>query len=245
MKVKGIVRLVVLLSSMLTAEWIYTVRSPIVGELGTIRLDKRVEGKRYVIKGSAVTAGLVKTLSGHRRERYLSEGSVAGGRYRSEHFRIERKSDKKREIVDYRIDDKSRKITKHKVRWKRGKLDRNSTETLKYFTDDDLATLYFNLLPPAFDPGKSRSALAAGAEKIDGWVTVYVPDPAQADKERKHLGVGNGSTIVYLLSKKELLGKKNRKIVAAFDAEGILSKAYLVAIPIVGEIYIERVKRKP
>jgi len=242
---KRIAVMILMISTLLSAEWIYRVSSPLMGELGVIRLDKKVQGKRYRITGEAQSRGIVKMLSGNRKEQYLSEGEVVNGRLRSEHFKIIRRTKKKKEIIDYRIDRNSHKITKRKIRWKHGKLDKNSTETLSYFTDDDLATLYFNSLPPKFGAGEEADLLAAGAEKIDGRVTIRVPDSATAARERKRLGVGSGTPMAYLLSKKKLLGKKNRKIVVAFDAAGNLQKAYLVAIPVVGEITVERVRGNP
>ncbi len=221
-------------------EWVYRARSPLLGELGTLKLQRIEEAGRYRIQGEAKSAGIVKTLSGNRRERYRSEGKIVAGKYRPECFVIERRSKKKDETLRYLFDDKTKHIQKERVRRKKGKVEKK-VKTLKYWAPDDLATLFFNVLPPVGGKGPWDYP-AAGAEKIDGIVSVRVPDPVKARKERKELGVPDNSRIVYLYSKKKLLGKKNRRIVAAFDSQGNLQKAYLIAVPVVGKIYVERIK---
>ncbi|WP_457606154.1 hypothetical protein [Nitratifractor sp.] len=230
-----------LLAMTADAEWSYRVRSPIVGKLGTIQLSKSERNGRYRIEGRAVTEGIARMLTGNREEHYLSEGRIDGGHYRTEIFRIDRKHHGKKERIDYRVDEEKQKVYKSRIRWKKGKKRVKKLQTLDYFAPGDLAALFFDRLPPERSSG-AEELLAIGAEKIGGKVTIVVPEEREAAKERRKLGVGEEEKIVYILSPAKIGGKKNRKIVMAFDRDGILHKAYLIAIPIVGEIDVERVK---
>ncbi|WP_292661036.1 DUF3108 domain-containing protein [Nitratifractor sp.] len=235
--------IVVLGVGMQAGEWNYRIRSPLLGTLGILHFTKTEKGRHYRIVGEARSAGLVKVLWGNRQERYLSEGKIVKGKLHSRTFLIERKSRKKEEQVRYSIDSVKHRIVKSRIRRKKGRAEEKSRKVLTYFSTDDLATLYFNLFPPRLAAGKELEAWAAGAEKIGGRVTVRIPTVKEAQEERKKLGVGPESGIVYLIAKKKLFGKAGRKIVAALDRDGIVQKAYLIAVPVVGKIYLERQPR--
>jgi len=225
---------------MQAGEWNYRIRSPLLGTLGTLHFTKSEKGHSYRIEGEAESAGLVKALWGNRKERYLSEGKIVKGKLHSRTFLIERKSRKKEEQIRYSIESAKHRIVKSRIRRKKGQAEEKSRKVLSYFSTDDLATLYFNLFPLRLAPGRELEAWAAGAEKIGGRVTVRIPTAKEAQEERKRLGVGPESSIVYLIAKEKLFGKAERKIVAALDREGIVQKAYLIAVPVVGKIYLER-----
>jgi len=79
-----------------------------------------------------------------------------------------------------------------------------------------------------------------GAEKVKGTLFVTKPESKEAEKLRKKLGVGKEYTVVILSSPEKILGKRNRKLTLAIDPEGVLYRAHLVALPVVGEIWIKR-----
>ncbi len=215
----------------------YKVYSPLVGKLGKITLTVNEMGKSYKMVGEAKTSGIAKMLTHKRRDKYISVGKIKNGRYFTQKFRIERKDKKYKEIVDYIFDYKHHKIIKHKQRWKKGKKDKDSKETLKYFATTDLAALFHNIMLD-LKSGR-RDYLAAGAEKIKGKVTVEIPPASVANKEKKMLKVPNNLKIIHVISKEEIEGKRNRKVIFAVDKNGIIHKGYFEAIPVVGKIYVE------
>ena len=226
-------------------EWSYRVYSPILGTLGTIDVKRTQSTGRYRVDIRARTRGVAALLTGKRRESYRSKGVVRGGRYLSRNFRVQRQMKSKRQIDTYRVDVAARKVFKRKLRWKKGRLDRNSSKTLPYFTREDLVALYHNRVPPLLKspPGTRWRGYAVGAEKIKGIVTVSRADEATERKERRRLGVGREATILIVSTPEKLLGKRNRRLIMAIDPEGALLKARLVALPVVGEIFVERVMR--
>jgi len=227
-------------------EWKYRVRSPLMGLLGTITIDKEEGNGRYRIEAEARTEGIAATLTGKRREFYRSEGAVRNGKLLSRRFHLERKMKSKRQIDDYRIDPVRRQVVKRKIRWKDGRLDKNSSKPLKYFSEMDLAALYVNAVPAMLEkPAGSRETyLSVGAEKVKGKVVVTHASEERSRKERERLKVDPGTRILIVSSPEKILGEKNRELILAVGSDGVLHKARLVAVPIVGEIFVERINQQ-
>jgi len=201
----------------------YKIYSPVTGKLGKITLKRAENGKSYEMVGEVISSGIAKGLTGKRKDKYVSVGTIKGGRYVTHKFVIERKDKKRQEIVEYTFDYKAKKVLKHRKRWKNGKLDKDKVESLGYFTDTDIAALFHNMLIDMKSPGQ-KDYIAVGAEKIKGRVTVEIPTDAVAKKEREFLKVPNDMRIVHLISKEEIDGKKNRKVIFAVDKNGVIQK---------------------
>jgi len=230
---------------MLRGGWDYRIVSPLAGTLGTIRIDKREKGKHYRIDVEVQSRGLAALLTGDRREHYRSEGVVLRGVLKSRHLTLERQTKKKRQIDTYRIETVHKKVFRHRIRWKKGHMDENSTTTLPYYSEEDLLTLYFNVLPKIMNPksGTHWEILTVGAEKIKGKVLIDRLTGKAADKARKDLKVGPDFSVILLYSPQKIAGKRNRRFTAALDRKGFPVRIRFVAIPVVGEILIERVQK--
>ena len=223
----------------------YRVRSPLMGTLGTIHIDRKVSGTRYRMDVDVKSRGIAAVLTGHRREHYRSEGDMARGRMLSRHLVLDRRTDSKRKIDDYRIDTQKRKVVKHRTQWRKGKKEQENNQVLPYYTREDLLTLYFNAMPRIRDAQgqKHWEILAVGAEKIKGKVIIDRLSGAAAQKARDGLDVGKNTPVIVLHSPQKIAGKRNRSFTAALDSEGLPTKIRFVAIPVVGEILIERVQK--
>ncbi len=228
----------IVIASRLSADegWTYRVSSPLFGTLGKVTMQEQREGQGYHITAKAETRGIAATLTRHRKYRVESEGIYRKGRRSSRHYRYEVTDRKKKKIDEYRIDPKAEKVIKTSRRWKKGVEKKKKEHPLDYFTDRDLASLFYDLVTVP-DAIRSGEYLAVGAEKSHGRVRFLLPDPRQAEKERKKLQAGSRSRILYILvPKKE---GKTRKIVAAISPEGRLESAYTVAVPVVGVLYMK------
>ena len=217
-------------------KWEYRVSSPLFGTLGKVTMQEQREGQSYHITATAKTHGIAATLTRHRTYRVESEGIYREGRRSSRHYRYEVTDRKKKKIDEYRVDPKAEKVIKTSRRWKKGVEKKKKEHPLDYFTDRDLASLFYDLVTVP-DAIRSGEYLAVGAEKSHGRVRLLLPDPGQAEKERKKLQADPRSRILYILiPKKE---GKTRKIVAAISPEGRLESAYTVAVPVVGVLYMK------
>jgi len=216
--------------------WGYRVSSPLFGTLGKVTMQEDREGQNYHITAIAETRGIAATLTRHRKYRVESVGTYREGRRSSRHYRYEVTDRKKKKIDDYRIDPQAQKVIKTSRRWKKGVEEKKKQHPLDYFTDRDLASLFYDLVT-APDAIRSGEYLAVGAEKSRGRVRFLLPDPGQAEKERRKLEADPRSRILYILvPKKE---GKTRKIIAAISPEGKLESAYTVAVPVVGVLYMK------
>jgi len=222
--------------------WNYKVSSGLLGKLGSINVSKTQDEYRYRIDAKVITGGIAAVLTGNRKEYYRSEGVVQNGQFRARTFQIRRVMKKKNQIDTYRINPVKKRIVKRKQRWKKGKKTKDYTKTLPYFSENDLATLYINMIPVILKapPGSRWSFKAVGAEKVKGRVLVTKPEVEEAQRLRKKLGVGKKYTILVISSWEKILSKRNRKLTLAIDPEGVLYRAHLVALPVVGEIWIKR-----
>ena len=216
--------------------WEYRVSSPLFGTLGKVTMRERRKGQSYHIIAKAETRGIAATLTRHRKYRVESKGIYRKGRRSSRHYRYEVSDRKKKKIDEYRIDPRAKKVIKTSRRWKKGVEEKKKEHPLDYFADRDLASLFYDLVTVP-DAIRSGEYLAVGAEKSHGRVRFLLPDPRQAEKERKRLQAGPRSRILYILvPKKE---GKTRKIVAAISPKGKLESAYTVAVPVVGVLYMK------
>ena len=238
MRIFNRVMMMLAITSWLIADtgWEYQVSSPLFGTLGKVTMQEQREGQNYHITAVAETRGIAATLTRHRKYRVESEGTYREGRRSSRHYRYEVTDRKKKKIDEYRIDPKAEKVIKTSRRWKKGVEKKKKEHPLDYFTDRDLASLFYDLVTVP-DAIRSGEYLAVGAEKSHGRVRFLLPDPGQAEKERKKLQADPRSRILYILvPKKE---GKTRKIVAAISPEGRLESAYTVAVPVVGVLYMK------
>ena len=243
MRVGRIIRGILMITLMSWGEsWSFKVTGGLLGKLGDITVSKIQDAHRYRIDAQAITRGVAARLTGDRKEYYRSEGVVQKGKLKVRTFQMRRLTKKKKQIYTYRVDPVKKRVIKRKERWKKGKKTKDYTKTLPYFSENDLATLYTNMVPLILKapPGSRWSLKAVGAEKVKGTVQILKPEAKEAQRLRKKLGVGKKYTIVVLSSREKILGKRNRKLIMAIDPEGVLYRAYAVALPVVGEIWIKR-----
>jgi hypothetical protein len=221
------------------AEWVYRVESPLLGRLGTLKIYSEEYPSSYRILAEAKTEGIAAVMTKQRREKYLSEGERKENRYMARHFLIDRTSGTRHETDEYMWKIPGDKVTKHRLKWKKGVIERNSTGILPYYSDEDPASLYHNAVSDIADVVRGVKEYAViGAEKAGGTVRIIRPDHPEEESARKHLGAGRDLHIVYIVSPGRILGRKNRKLVLAVDGDGVVHKAGLSEVPVVGEIIV-------
>ena len=161
-----------LFAETMTAE--YVVEYGIFGKMGVSEATLERNATHYAIEMKARATGLAKVLSGGRVEVYKSEGRVVAGRFVPDLYAKDIRRSGKRRIKIYHFDHPHRLVTFHEERYKNGKLESEKNETLPYYADNDIFSLYFNILQIIGDCGKpfDRDLHAVGAEKKTGKVRV-------------------------------------------------------------------------
>jgi len=242
-KIKQIVEFLILFTIFIDASnYKYIVSSPLFGKLGVITVESSSSDRGYLLKAKAKTEGMAAFLTKNRVERYLSQGHYGDGKFSTDIFKIKRDMRNKKEIDEYHFDYNSSIVTKRRVRWKKGVLKKDDTKALKYFSAQDLTALYLNIIPKIIESSSyKKSFFVVGAEKIGGEITIYTPDEKRKREELKRLGLKNAHIIIVTTDGK-IFGKRHRELIMAIDNNGVLRASRLEALPVVGNLYVERVK---
>ena len=221
----------------------YRVKFGILGELGVSHAHLETNGNSYKISINAKATGMAKTLSSNRKETHISEGFIQNGQYYTKSYSIQiEHGEKKREKV-YTVDYQKKIVTKVSKKYKKGKLVSNKTQTLDFFSTNDLLTLYFNL-PKLIDekskPG-TYSFNAIGAERQKGKVEIYLPKPNERKKYSDTLGKGDYRYLTAIIYQKIFSSNKG-ELMIAIGKDGITQKAVLKDLVMFGDLTAERIK---
>jgi hypothetical protein len=156
------------------------------GIFGTIAEAKGIFDKNktsYKIHTIAKAKGIAAVLSKHMIQTYTSEGIVKNGKLIPQRYISTRKKGGDFYKRIYIFDHKNKKIIRYK--YKNNKLE--AKETLKYYTPDDVLSLYFNL--PYYFKTLGKKDLyvfyALGGRKSDGRVDVTFPKGNELNKLQK------------------------------------------------------------
>ena len=242
-KIKHIIRFLILFTVFIDASnYKYIVSSPLFGKLGVITVDSSSSNRGYLLKAKAKTEGMAAFLTKNRVERYLSKGHSIKGQLATDIFKIKRDMRNKKEIDEYHFDYNSSIVTKRRERWKRGVLKKDDTKVLKYFSSQDLTAIYLNIIPKILDNNSyKKSFFVVGAEKIGGEITLYTPNEKRKREELQKLNLKDAHIIIVTTDGK-IFGKRHRELIMAIDDNGVLKASRLEALPVVGNLYVKRVK---
>jgi hypothetical protein len=153
------------------------------GWFGTIATAKGIFEKnetKYKITASTKTTGVAKTFV-DLKQYYISEGNVTNGILKPLIYKnIIIRNGKKYRLI-YKFDYKNRKIVKTK--YKENKLI--YTKTLKFFANNDILTLYFNL--PLVMKTDKQTFKALGGERHTGRVDVEILKKGKVTKIKANL----------------------------------------------------------
>jgi len=137
----------------------------------------------YKIITSTQTLGIAKALSKNLTQTYTSIGIVKNGILIPTKYITTRKNNTKSYKTIYLFDHKNKKI--RKIRYKNGSLELN--ETFKYYTPNDILSLYFNF--PKYLKNLPKKDIytfyALGARKKDGKIDISIIDTNKNSIELK------------------------------------------------------------
>jgi hypothetical protein len=220
----------------------YSVSYGMFGELGISEAHLETKGDTYVIEVNARTTGIVKHLSKNRQESYVSRGHIVNGMLVSDTLEVVRSYGDKKSTKTYRIDHKNRKVTRTYIKKKAGKIFRNESRVLDFYSRDDLLTLYFNLSDRIdLDKPRSYELTAVGAEKQNGKVKIIVPDKKDRKHYEKSLGEGDFQYLTAIVYQKIFESNKG-ELMIAIGKDGIAEKAVLKDLILYGDLVAKRVK---
>ncbi len=238
--------LTLLLGVILNAETIkadYKVEFGIFGEIGIANAILTRDKNSYQIDVQLKATGLAKTLSGGRTEHHISKGHIENGFMVSDMYQVIKSHGSKTSNKVYTIDHKNKIVTKKYKSWKDGKVDGESSEKLKFYSKDDLLTLYFNLNKKIdrTKEDKHYTFLAVGAEKQDGKAEIYIPKKSDYSEYEEMVGKNNNSWYARAIIHQNIFSSDKGELMLRIGNDGITQKAVLKDLIFFGDIRAERI----
>ncbi|SFV61220.1 hypothetical protein MNB_SV-13-1158 [hydrothermal vent metagenome] len=233
--------LIFLFTSFLSAEVIeanYKVEFGIFGKIGIANALLTKTKNLYVIDVELKATGLAKTLSGNRKEQHISKGHIENGMMVSDLYQVIKSHGSKTVNKVYRINHKTKTVTKEYKYWKNGKLKEDSNSTMDYYSKDDLLTLYFNLDKKILDKkeAKSYTFKAIGAEKQHGIVDVIIPSKNELKEYEESLGENKNSWYARAIINQNIFSSDKGELLLRIGNDGITQKAVLKDLIFFGDI---------
>ena len=229
------------LSSMAEAETMmaeYKVEFGIIGKIGIAKAKLVRDDKSYQINVELKATGLAKTLSGNRKEHHISKGHIENGMMVSDIYQVIKSHGSKTVNKVYKIDHKTKTVTKEYKRWKNEKITTDKLTTMDFYSKDDLLTLYFNLDKKIADKVKSKRYTfeAVGAEKQNGSVDLIIPKKNELEEFTEALGTEEKSWYARAIIHQDIFSSDKGELLLRIDKEGVTQKAVLKDLIFFGDI---------
>ncbi len=221
----------------------YKVEFGIIGEIGIANAVLTRDENSYEIDVALKATGLAKALSGGRTEHHISKGHIENGLMVSDLYQVIKSHGSTKSNKVYRFDHKNKTVTKKYKRWENGKVKDDSSETLKFYSKDDLLTLYFNLnqkIDRSIED-KSYTFLAVGAEKQEGKAEIYIPKTSDYAEYKEMLGKNKSSWYARAIIHQKIFSSDKGELMLRIGDDGITQKAVLKDLIFFGDIRAERI----
>ncbi|MEA1953471.1 MAG: hypothetical protein U9O24_03680 [Campylobacterota bacterium] len=219
----------------------YKAKFGIFGTVGKLKTKITKNTNTYEIETKIKVMGTAKLLLRGHNETHISKGRMVNGLMVSDSYISIQKSKNKTVHKEYRFNHKNRFITKTYKKWKDGKLIKNKTEKLDFYTKDDLLTVYFNLGVVVKKRGRKYSFKVVGLEKQNGKVQITIPNKKQEYPYIKDLGKGASLYAKALIHQKNFKKKKG-DILISIASDGYIQSSVIKDILLYGDAKIQRVK---
>ncbi len=238
--------LFITLSSAEILEAKYKITYGIFGKIGYAVARLETRGQRYSISVKAKATGLAKILSNGRREEYISQGYIKNGMFIPDLYKKIRSNSTKKDIKIYSFDHSRRVVHLRTKRFKNGKLDHDSEETLPFYAKEDILSLYFNLPLHLHKEAKHLILHAVGGDRKTGRVDIYLPAGEELKKLKRLLRIKEGKIVDVVIHQKIFSSKNGRLHIALQKNSPIAKKALLKDVILFGDITgtLEKVTKK-
>ncbi len=228
---------IVLLSTFIHAKDLhikYEISFGIFGKVGTALAHLHTNKNSYNIEIEGEATGLAKNISGGRKEKHTSKGSLKNGLFISNTYQVTKFYKGKKSQKTYTINHKTKKVSKKYIKSQNDKTFYTNQRILTFYSTNDLLTLYFNIA--SLITNRDKQAIynfqAVGAEKQNGVVKIIVPASSQKGNYW-HI-----SAIIY----QKIFASNQGELQLYIDKDGITQKAILKDVLLFGDITVKRVQ---
>lgn len=221
----------------------FKVEFGIIGEIGIANAILTKDKQNYEISVKLKATGIADTLSGGRSEHHISKGRIVDGTLIADYYQVTKSHGSKMTTKLYTIDHKNKSVTKAYKRWKNARKTVDRNETLDYYAQDDLLSLYFNLHEKITDriTPKEYVFKTVGAEKRKGKVTVMIPQKSELKNYEDALGKNNESWYAGAIIYQDIFSSEQGELLLKIGEDGITQKAVLKDLIFFGDIRAKRI----
>ena len=226
-----------------TIEADYSVEFGIVGEVGRAHAILTMDERYYMIEAKVAAMGIAKAVTDDLKERHISKGHVEDGLLVTDMYQMIKSYGIYTSTTIYRVDHKKKRLTRQYKEWKYDRLMIDDTDTLAYYSKDDMLTLFLNLpkhIKEKYTPKKYRFK-AVGADRKNGRVDVTIPSSLLLKKMKTLVGEGKeGSWYSKVVMHRKLYHSRQGELDVRIGKEGLVDKAVLKDLIYFGDVRIIR-----
>ncbi len=215
----------------------YKVSFGIFGRIGVAKAVLQVnKDKTYHISIQAKATGLAKLLSDGRVEKYESSGKIINGFLVPDIYTATTTTHSKIYKKVFIFNHKNKKVKVLKFRIHANNTSK-SVETLEYYANNDILTLFFNIKHYLDDFRFTGDKIlhAVGANKKDGKVNLIAPTGKNLNDLKRYLGKKAGHFLIVFINQK-IFASKRGELYLNLNDDGICTKAVLKDVIFFGDI---------
>ncbi len=211
------------------------------GTVGMIKNRLTQNSDTYTIETKVTLKGMANVIMGGQVEHYISKGHIDNGLMVSDFYEMTSTKRDKKKVRTYTINHKNKYVTKRYRKWKKGKLVKDKTQKLNFYSKDDLLTFYFNMNRAIEEKGKTYLFKVVGLEKQKGEVQITVPNGSNTASYKRDLG-NSADWYAKALIVQENFRNKKGDILLSVSKDGFIKKAVIKDILMFGDAKLIRVK---
>lgn len=215
----------------------YEITFGIFGTLGYATTVLNKTDQTYYIKMEANSVGLAKVLSNNRNEIYESGGKVIDGVLVPRFYKKTKTNNRYIKIKHFTFDHKNKKVYLEKNEYNYStKESTNSKEEYKFYANNDILTLYFNILELIKISESNHMVFhAIGGKKENGRIDVEKLQEKEKLKTQELLETKSDTLLKVTINQKIFSSKKGELFISIGD-DNLCSIALLKDVILFGDI---------
>lgn len=236
----------ILFSPLLQAKHIevdYSVEFGMFGQVGKVHATLTSDQKYYMLDANVSALGIAKAVTDDLKERHISKGHVVNGLLVADMYQMIKSYGKYTSTTIYKVNHQTKRLTRQYKQWKYDTMIVNDTETLDYYSKDDMMTLFLNLskhIKEKYRVKKYRFK-AIGADRKNGRVDVTIPSQKTLKKMKGIVGkFKQGDWYSRVVMHRKLYKSKKGELEVKIGKEGLVDKAVLKDLIFFGDVRIIR-----
>jgi hypothetical protein len=237
----------------------YDVSFGIIGEIGKAEITYEHDEESYIIYVHAWTTGMPAILTQNREEDYISQGRIIDGVLRPDVFVKHRKNDRYTKSNVHIFDYDNKKVLSYYAKeqkisgthfdaaqMKNIKVEtteyENSEDVFRFFTDNDLLSLFFNTqkIFPTLKDGDSKQFAAIGSKSPNCEINIEVPGQDLRQELGNVMGDIDGQLITIILNQ-NIFQSERGELHVYFDHDGFAKDVLLKDVIMFGDIRGKRI----